>query len=403
MGRLTGKLTIPKVQSIKKRGLYNDSPTLYLRVGPTGAKSWIQRIQIRGRRVDIGLGPVWAVSADEARATALENRKTAWLGGDPTDGSSTGGSPTGGNSSRSKRRAKVPTFREAAERVHRENLPTWKNAKHAANWLASLERYTFPIIGKMPVDKITGQHVLKSLKPIWSTRPERARRVRQRIRTVLGWCLAHGDVTGNAAGDGIDGALPKQRNGKTHLRALPYQEVASALATVEASGASMASKLCLRLLVLAGARSGEARGARWSEIDWDSRMWSIPSERMKAEQPHQVPLSDAAVQVLVKARALDDGSGLVFPSPLKRGRPLSDMSLTKLLRSTGLAEQATIHGMRSSFRDWCAESDIPRDLAEAALAHVVGGVEGAYFRTKQVERRRPVMQQWADYLAGSAA
>ena len=389
MGRLTGKITIPKVQSIKKRGLYNDSPTLYLRVGPTGAKSWIQRIQIRGRRVDIGLGPVWAVSADEARAKAMDNRKAAWLGNAPT-----GGRPTGG-----KRKATVPTFREAAERVHRENLPTWKNAKHAANWLASLERYTYPVLGKMPVDEINGQHVLKSLKPIWSTRPERARRVRQRIRTVLGWCLAHEYVTGNAAGDGIDGALPKQRNGKTHFRALPFSQVASALATVEASGASMASKLCLRLLVLAGARSGEARGARWSEIDWDSGMWSIPSERMKAEQPHQVPLSDAAVQVLVKARALDDGSGLVFPSPLKPGRPLSDMSLTKLLRGCGLAERATIHGMRSSFRDWAAESSIPRDLAEAALAHTVGGVEGAYFRTKQVERRRPVMERWAAFLA----
>ena len=393
MGRLTGKITIPKVQSIKKRGLYNDSPTLYLRVGPTGAKSWIQRIQIRGRRVDIGLGPVWAVAPDEARAKALDNRKTAWLGGDPT-ATGPSGAPTGGRP-----KSTAPTFRECAERAHRENLPTWKNAKHAANWLASLERYAFPIIGKMPVDEINGQHVLKVLKPIWSTKAERARRVRQRIRSVLGWALSHGFVTGNAGGEGIDSGLPRQRNGKTHFRALPYQEVASALATVEASGASMASKLCLRLLVLAGARSGEARGARWDEVDWEGRTWSIPASRMKAEQLHVVPLSDEAVQVLVKAKALEDGSGLLFPSPLKPGRPLSDMSLTKLLRSTGLAERATVHGFRSSFRDWCAESSIPRELAELALAHSIPGVEAAYNRTKQIERRRPVMERWADYLA----
>ena len=398
MGRLTGKITIPKVQSIKKRGLYNDSPTLYLRVGPTGAKSWIQRIQIRGRRVDIGLGPVWAVAPDEARAKALDNRKTAWLGGDPTATGPTG-APTGGRP-----KSTAPTFRECAERAHRENLPHWKNAKHAANWLASLERYAFPVIGNMRVDQIAGADVLKVLRPIWSTRPERARRVRQRIRTVMGWALAHGYVATNAAGDGIDGALPKQRNGKTHFRALPYQEVASALATVEASGASMASKLCLRLLVLAGARSGEARGARWSEVDWDSRTWTVPASRMKAEQLHVVPLSDEAVQVLVKARALDDGSGLVFPSPLKPGRPLSDMSLTKLLRSTGLAERATIHGMRSSFRDWCAESDIPRELAELSLAHRVGSaVEQAYARSDLLAKRRPVMERWSAFVIGSAA
>ena len=206
-------------------------------------------------------------------------------------------------------------------------------------------------------------------------------------------------MTGNAAGDGIDGALPKQRNGKTHFRALPYQEVASALATVEASGASMASKLCLRLLVLAGARSGEARGARWSEIDWEGRCWSIPASRMKAEQLHVVPLSDEAVQVLVKAKALEDGSGLLFPSPLKPGRPLSDMSLTKVLRATGLAERATVHGFRSSFRDWAAESGVARDLAELALAHTIPGVEGCYNRTRQIERRRPVMAAWSAFVA----
>ena len=186
---------------------------------------------------------------------------------------------------------------------------------------------------------------------------------------------------------------------KAHFRALPYREVAGALDTVEASGASMAAKLCLRFVVLTASRSGEARAATWAEIDMDAREWRIPAERMKGGVEHRVPLSDAAVAVLEQARMLDDESGVVFPSPMKLGRPLSDMTLTKVLRDTGLAERCTVHGFRSSFRDWCAETGKPREIAEAALAHTVGGVEGAYFRSDLYQRRRRLMDSWAGYLA----
>ena len=295
------------------------------------------------------------LSLEEARLKAIQNRKIARIDrGDPTGGAPRGGFPMGGGSTGGGYNSTAPTFRQAAERVHRENLPHWRNDKHAANWLATLENHVYPILGDKRVDQIAGADVLRVLTPIWSTKQETARRVRSRIRTTLGWAVSHGYVKTNVGGEGIDGALPKQRNGKTHFRALPFSEVTSALATVEASGASVSSKLCLRLLVLTGARSGEARGARWSEFDEDKQVWVIPAERMKTGAEHRVPLSDEAQQVLKQAQTLKDGSGLVFPS--QRGRELSDMTLTKVLRSTGLAERATVHGFRSSFRNWCAEN-----------------------------------------------
>ena len=188
---------------------------------------------------------------------------------------------------------------------------------------------------------------------------------------------------------------PAQPAVKEHLRALPYREVGAALATVDASASSLSAKLAFRFTVLTAARSGEVRGAAWAEIDLDAHEWSIPASRMKAGAEHRVPLSDAALAVLEQARPLRDKSGLIFPSPSRAGRPLSDMTLTKVLRTTGLAERATVHGFRSSFRDWCADTGKPREIAEAALAHTVGGVEGAYFRSDLFARRRRVMADWA--------
>ena len=229
--------------------------------------------------------------------------------------------------------------------------------------------------------------VAPSHNPGWSDRspPPAAK------RAALRWCWAHGYVSENVAREGIDGALPAMPAVKAHFRALPYQEVAAALETVDGSKASKAAKLCLRFLILTAARSGEARE------------WRIPGERMKGGAGHRVPLSDAALVVLERARALDDGSGLIFPSPLRPGRPLSPMTLTKILRDRGLAEWATVHGFRSAFRDWCAETGKPREVAEAALAHTVAGIEGAYFRSDLFARRRALMDQWAAFLAGTDA
>ena len=226
--------------------------------------------------------------------------------------------------------------------------------------------------------------------------------VRQRIRAVLSWAQAHGFTSGNVAAEGIDGALPKVNGRKTHFRALPYREVGEALATVEASPASLAARLRFRFLILTAARSGEARGVRWSEMDGESREWRIPGERTKTGAPHRIPLSPEAMAVLERVRALDDRSGLVFPGR-RRGRELSNMTLTKILRERGLADRATVHGFRSAFRDWCAETGAPREVAEAALAHTAGGVEGAYFRSDLYERRRALMEAWGAFVAEGAS
>ena len=370
------KLSVAKVRALSRPGRYSDGGTLILNVTPGGSKSWIQRVTVDGVRRDIGLGSFPLVSLAEARDKAFENRRLARGGGDPLA---------------AKRKVKAPTFREAAQRTHEANRPRWRSERVAKKWWQALNKHVFPILGDKRVDRIGREDVLRVLTPLWTSRPEQARKLRQAIRSTLAWAQAHGHVDSNIAADAINGALPTQPAVKEHLRSLPYRDVPDALATVDASRASLFARLCLRFTVLTAARSGESRGATWEEIDLDAREWRIPAKRMKSGVEHRIPFSDAALSVLARARPLRKDSHLIFPSPVRRGRPLSDMALTKLLRDTGLAELATVHGFRSSFRDWCAETGQPRELAEAALAHTVHGVEGAYFRSDLFERRRHLM------------
>ena len=360
---------------------------LHLFISKAGRKSWVQRITIDGRRRDIGLGGFPSVSLASAREKAADNRTAVAAGRDPLA---------------EKRKPALPTFKEACHTVHEANKPRWRNGRHTASWIQTLERHAMPTLGNMPVERIGRAEVLRVLTPIWTTRPETARRVRQRMRTVFRWAMAHGFMDTNPAGEAIDGALPPMPKVKAHLRALPYQEVGLALETVEASQASIPAKLCFRFLVLTAARSGEVRGASWDEIDLQGQVWRIPSERMKGGMEHRVPLSVQAVELLGEASAMRDETGLVFPSPLKPGAPMSDMTLTKILRSTGLAERATVHGFRSSFKNWTLEqTDTPWAVSEAALAHILGNsTEQAYARSDLFERRRTLMQEWADYLTG---
>ncbi len=381
-------LSVARIKSLSNPGLHGDGGTLYLRVGPGGSKSWIQRLTIDRKRRDIGLGGFPLVSLAEARDMAFENRKLARVGGDPLA---------------AKRQAKVPTFREAAKRTFEANRPRWRSEKVARKWWQTLEGHALPILGDTRLDRIGREDVLRVLTPLWTSRPEQARKLRQSIRTTLSWAQAHGYIEHNIAGEAIDGALPAQPAVKEHMRALPHQEVRGALETVDASATSLSAKLAFRFTVLTATRSGEVRGAKWDEIDLDAGEWRIPGSRMKVGAEHRVPLSDSALAVLEQARPLRDKSGLVFPSPSRAGRPLSDMTLTKVLRTTGLAKRATVHGFRSSFRDWCAETGKTREIAEAALAHTVGGVEGAYFRSDLFERRRRLMADWAAYLSGDSA
>ena len=218
----------------------------------------------------------------------------------------------------------------------------------------------------------------------------------------LGWCQAHGLVDHNAAGEGINGALPTMPKQKRHYRALPYADVAGALHAIEAGRASLAAKSCLRFVVLTACRSGEAREATWDEIDADDATWTIPAERTKAAKEHRIPLSEAALAVLRDVRRLEDGLGLVFPSPQRPGKPMSDMTLTKVLRDIGLADRATVHGFRTSFRTWASErTNADHAVMELSLSHTVGSaVEQTYARSDLFDKRRRLMDRWAAYLEG---
>ena len=268
-----------------------------------------------------------------------------------------------------------------------------------------MKKHVLPKIGDLRVDKIGREQVLLVLTPIWTQTPEVARKQRNRIRAVLSWCQAHGFIEHNVAGEMIDGALPAMPAVKEHYRALPYQEVPAALETIDASNASLAAKLCFRFLVLTATRSGEARGARWSEVDLDAKEWRIPASRMKARVEHSIPLPVPVVTLLEQAHILRDDSDLIFPSSVKRGIPMSDMTLTKVLRTTGLAARTTVHGFRSSFRDWASEcTNAVHAVMELSLAHKVGSaVERAYARSDLLAKRRRLMDQWGAYITGADA
>ena len=364
-------------------GRHCDGNGLYLFVQPSGARSWVQRLVIRGRRRDFGLGSVTLVSLAEAREKARANRKLGREGGDPLA---------------AKRHAKgMPSFAEATERVVGQKRAGWRNPRQAHDWMASLRRYAFPRIGGVPVSEVTTGDVIEILIPIWHVKATTARCVRQRIRTVLEWAVAMELRTDNPC-DRIGPVLGPQGAVVRHMRALPHREVASALETVRTSDAIPVAKLALEFLVLTAARWGEVRWAEWSEINRNAGVWTIPATRMKAKREHRVPLCCRAVEILDAARMLDGGaSPLVFTRGA--GKPLVERWLRQLLQEHEIA--AVPHGFRSSFRDWASEkTDHPREVIEAALAHVVlNKVEAAYRRTDLFERRRRLMDDWAAYLS----
>ena len=313
----------------------------------------------------------------EAREKALENRRAVHWGHDPRD-------------------AGVPTFEEAVDKVIAIHSPTWKNpSRMAGQWRQTLRDYAYPRIGRKRVSEVATADVLDILKPIWSSKPATARVVRQRIGAVMKWAVAKGYRSDNPAGDAIAAALPRNGNATRHHQALPHGEVSAALDKVRNSGSHAGVRLALEFMVLTATRSNEVRGATWDEIDHD--VWTIPANRMKAKREHRVPLSRRALEILEEARKLHDDGGIVFRGA--KGGGINASMFSGLLRHLGI--EGTPHGMRSSFRDWCSETGVAREVAEAALAHVVKNrVEAAYARSDLLDRRREVMQAWAAYLAG---
>jgi len=384
-----GSLTALSVKNAKP-GRHIDGKGLYLLVKDTGAKSWVLRVQVDGKRRDYGLGSLDVLSLAEARDKAAEGRKIAKAGGNPS-------------LAWKKLREEIPTFEKAATRYHENVVGGWKNTKHGKQWLATLKEYAFPYIGTLPVNQIDTPAIQKVLLPIWLKVPETARRVRQRVGTVLDYAHGQGWRTAEAPMRAVNKGLPKQPKKNGHFAAMPYSAIAEFMATLRAKDLTV-GRLALQFLILTAARSGEVRGMTWGEVDMEAKLWTIPGARMKAGETHVVPLSEPALAILSEMKGLIEGKAdePVFPG-MKR-KPLSDMTLAKALSSAGGADY-TVHGMRSTFRDWIADKlpTVPGDVAEAALAHAIPNrVEAAYRRTKYLEQRVDLMARWADYLANKS-
>ena len=379
------KLTALKVKRESNRGFYADGNGLYLKVDISGAKRWIQRLMIDGKRTDIGLGSANLVSLSDAREIARKNKAMARSGGDPL-------------AEKRKLQIKIPTFKEASYSVHALHLPTWKNKKHAQQWINTLETYVFPTFGDKKIDKIGKSDLMNVLAIIWNEKPETARRIKQRIGAVLKWSIAQEFRKDNPA-DTIQEALPKQDKSKVnHHLSLPYEQVTHAIEKVQNTNALDITKLAFEFLVLTATRSGDTRGARWNEINGD--LWEIPKERMKAMKAHRVPLSGRCLEILSIAEQFKDGSGLVFSN---NGKALSDSALSKLLKENLI--QAVPHGFRTSFRTWASEkTNAPHQVCEFALAHVIGDKsEAAYQRSDLLDKRRLLMDSWAQYVTNQKA
>lgn len=380
-------LTAAQIRKVSEAGRYGDGNGLYLVVDPSGARRWVLRTVVHGRRRDIGLGGLKIVSLAEARNLAMQYRRIARDGGDPL-------------LERRNARRIVPTFEAAALSVHGEHKATWRNAKHAAQWINTLTEYVFPLIGNRPVDQIDTPDLLRVLTPIWLTKPETARRVRQRVSTVLDWAKAAGHRSGDNPIAGVAKGLPKQPDRASHLAALPYTEVPAFVDRLRASDFAEVVRLAFEFLVLTAARTSEVLGAKWTEIDLEGAVWTIPGSRMKAGREHRVPLASACITILKRVRELAPEADYVFTGRSSE-KPLSNMAFLMALRRLKL--DVTAHGFRSAFRDWASErTNFPNEVCELALAHTIKNkVEAAYRRGDLLEKRRELMATWAAFVTSS--
>lgn len=376
-------------------GATADGDGLYLKIGPTGAASWQLRFQIDGKRRMMGLGSCAAVSLAEARDKASEMRKLVKQGVDPL---------TRKEVEKTAALSRAVTFRDVARTYIESHRAGWRSAKHAAQWESTLETYAHPWIGNKTIAEIGTADVLAALRPIWQTKPETANRVRNRIELVIDAARAQGlSMAANPAvwRGHLDKVLPKRpKASKAHHAALSYREMPAFFDRLTSERRSL-SAAALALTVLTACRTSEVLLAEWREFDLEARTWALPAARMKAGREHRVPLSSAAVKILESLEGPREG--FVFPGA-RAGRPLSNMAMTMVLRKLGHAD-LTVHGFRSTFRDWAAEeTHYANIVAEQALAHTVGNaVESAYRRGDLLERRRALMEDWANYCTATRA
>lgn len=381
---------------ITKPGLYADGGGLFLQItigkNQTPNRSWLVRYRApNGKLREMGLGSTQFVTLAEARIKAEAARKKAANGIDPI--------AQRDDKRRQDREASIQllTFKEAAETYRQSHESGWKNEKHRQQWASTLETYAYPVFGDVPVGAVNVGHVTKALDSIWKTKNETARRLRGRIENILDWAAVRGYRTGDnpARWRGhLEKAMPSVRRNRAHHPALPHARVASFIGDLKKVNGMGAT--ALEFLILTGTRTNETIGARWEEFDLESATWTIPGERMKAGREHRVPLCEQAVRVLLPLREMNADGAYVF-ALTPGAEPISNMTLLMTLRRMGRVE-ITVHGFRSTFRDWAAEkTEFPREVAEAALAHTLQGVEAAYRRTDLFDKRRELMNAWGKY------
>lgn len=382
-------LTAVRIRSITEPGRYADGNGLYLLVDSRGAKRWVLRTVVKGIRRDIGLGSVRLVSLAEAREKATEFRKLAREGGDPL-------------ARRRREKALQMTFDEAARKVHEGRKDAWSNPKHRDQWINTLTAYASPHFGSKSIAEIGSPDVLKALSPIWQAKPETAKRVAQRISTVMDWAKAAGYFVGDNPVEGALIGLPKRNDRVEHHAAMPYADVPGFILKLRDADAGLGAKLALELLILTACRTSEILKADPAEFDLEKREWTIPASRMKAKRPHRVPLSDRCIEIIKAAGKLPQTEGLLFAGRTKDA-PMSDMTLLMIMRRMGLSY--TVHGFRSAFRTWAAEqTNFPREVCEAALAHTLKDkVEASYQRGDMFARRRDLMEAWASFALSVGA
>jgi integrase len=391
-------LTARQVETAKTPGLKADGGGLYLQIAPSGAKTWIYRFQVRGRRRDMGLGSVDVYSLAEARRKAADSRRLVAEGIDPIDQRAALAARVAASA------AKAIIFRECAERYIAAHQASWRNQKHARQWPSTLEMYVYPAFGAVPVAAVDVGLVMKVVEPMWSTKPETASRVRGRIEAILDWAAARGYRAGEnpARWRGhLENLLPKKSKVRRveHHAALVYAEIADFIADLRHLQGTAAR--ALEFAILTAGRTSEVIGARWDEINFAERLWTVPADRMKAAKEHRVPLSKQALGVLEQMAAIRQ-SEFVFAGD-RTGRPISNMAMLMLLRRMGRGDLTT-HGFRSTFRDWAAErTHFPAEVAEIALAHTVSDkIEAAYRRGDLFEKRRQLAEAWGRYCTAPA-
>jgi integrase len=391
--KLGGQLNSAKIRALKTLGRYADGGGLYLQVSKWGTKAWIFRYQINGRRREIGLGGLSTITLKEARLLAATHRQELLEHKDPK--------VIRDASRQENQKNQIWVFDRCADAYINAHEPSWKNPKHAQQWRNTLTEYASPVFGHLPVQEIDTSLVMRVIEPIWLEKTETASRVRGRIERILSWAIVRKYRSGpNPAiwRGNISELLPARSkvSQQTHHAALPYSEIGVLMGSMHNSAGLGA--LALKFTILTACRTNEVLGASWDEINFTTSVWTIPGDRMKSGRPHRVPLSKQAVAVLKKLPKVD---GWLFPSS-HSGKHLSNMAMLNLLKRQLNRPNLTVHGFRSTFRDWCAEeTNYPRELAEAALAHVLSDkTEAAYQRGDLLKKRAELMQSWADHAMG---